>query len=117
MEALYTLKVMLGIAPDIKDEATDAKLGFALDNATEIIKNYCNIDEIPEGLGNTVVRMAVDLYRNERPGESDVPQGIKSVTTGDTSTSFAVTETNGYAESLLRNYKAQLNRYRRVAFR
>jgi hypothetical protein len=60
--------------------------------------------------------MAVDLYRNEHPGESDVPQGIKSVTTGDTSTSFAITETNGYAESLLRNYRGQLNRYRRVVF-
>jgi hypothetical protein len=116
MEALYTLKVMLGIDTAQNDEATDAKLGFVLDNVMEIVRNYCNIDEIPKGLENTVVRMAVDLYRNERPGETDVPQGVKSVTTGDTSTSFGITETEGYAESLLRDYKAQLNRYRRVVF-
>jgi hypothetical protein len=116
MEALDTLKVMLGIDTATEDKAADAKLGFVLDDAREIIRNYCNIDEIPEGLGNTLVRMAADIYRNEHPGEPDVPQGVKSVTTGDTSTSFGVTETNGYAESLLRNYRGQLNRYRRVAF-
>jgi hypothetical protein len=112
MEALDTLKLLLGI----EGSEQDAKLQFTLDNAREIVLNYCNIDEIPEGLNNTVVRMAVDIYRNEHPGESDVPQALKSVTTGDTSTSFSITETNGYAQSLLRNYKSQLNRYRRVVF-
>jgi hypothetical protein len=111
MEALDTLKVLLGMDTTTENETIDTRLEFVLNNAREIVMNYCNIREIPEGLENTVVRMAVDLYRNEHPGESDVPQEIKSVTTGDTSTSFAVTETNGYAESLLRNYRGQLNRF------
>ena len=56
-----------------------------------------------------------DIYRNEQMGSVEVPQSVSSVTVGDTSTSF---KTSGaeFSESIMKNYKAVLNRYRRVEF-
>lgn len=112
IETVDKLKSLLGV----KEEEKTIHLEFALDNAEEAVKNYCHIDTIPEGLSMTLLRMAMDIYRNERLGEAEVPQAVKSISMGDTSTSFGVTETTGYAESLLRDYKKQLNPYRRVVF-
>lgn len=107
------LKSLLGITGDEKD----VLVGFAIENAEETVKNYCHIEEVPEGLSNTVIRMAMDIYRKEQPGESETPLAVKSISEGDTSTSFGTPETGGYAESVLKDYKIQLNRYRRVVFR
>lgn len=106
------LKSLLGI----KEEDKTIYAEFALDHAEETVKNYCHINTIPEGLTMTVLRMAMDVYRNERLGEVEIPQAVKSISMGDTSTSFGITETPGYAESLLRDYKKQLNPYRKVVF-
>lgn len=111
-EKVEKLKTLLGI----KGEEKDVYAEFALDSAEETIKNYCHIGEVPAGLHTTMMRMAMDIYRNERYGESGVPQTVKSVSEGDTSTSFGTVETGGYAESVLKCYKAQLNRYRKVVF-
>ena len=53
---LDKLKLLLGI----KDDSKDAILEFTLDRVEEIIKNYCNITEIPEELNTTVLSMAMD---------------------------------------------------------
>ena len=89
---------------------------FALQDAEETVKNYCNLEEIPKGLEHTVMRMAMDLYRNEQFGDSTVPMAVKSISEGDTSTSFGTIESSGYAQTLLKNYQKQLNRYRKVGF-
>ena len=62
------------------------------------------------------MRMAMDLYRNEQFGDSAVPMAVKSISEGDTSTSFGTIESSGYAQTLLKNYQKQLNRYRKVGF-
>lgn len=111
MDKLKTLKALLGITGNEKD----ALLNFALSNVEEMVKNYCNIKAIPKGLQNTVIRMAMDLYRNEQPGGDIVPVAVKSISAGDTSTSFGAVESD-FSQSVLKNYKAQLNRYRRVDF-
>lgn len=107
------LKLLLGISGG----KSDALVEFALDSVEETVKNYCHIDSVPEGLSATVLRMAMELYRNEQPGEGSVPQAVKSIGAGDTSTSFGNVETTGYSETLLKNYKSQLNRYRKVVRR
>jgi hypothetical protein len=101
------LKELLGITSDDKNFA----LQFCLDNTTEAILNYCNLEELPAGLENTAYRMAMDLYRGENFG-SVAPDGglIASQSEGDTSVSFRVNET--FTKSLLKNYYSQLNRYR-----
>lgn len=110
------LKALLGLTDAEIDAATVASVEFALANAEEVVKNYCHIDEIPQGLSNTVLRMAMDIYRNEQPGSVEVPQAVSSVKIGDTTTSFKTSSTE-YAESIMKNYKAVLNRYRKVEFR
>lgn len=105
------LKILLGIA----DSDKDVLIGFSLKSAEEVIKNYCHIEEIPEGLSATILRIAMDIYRNEQPGSSSVPMAVQSITEGDSSTSFGTAQESViYAETLLKNYKKQLNRYRRV---
>lgn len=112
LELLGKLKTSLGI----QGEEKDGELKLCLEEAEEIAVNYCNLSEHPDGLKNTVVRMAVDIYRNEQPGDNMVPLAVKSISEGDTSTSFGTVQVSGYAESVLKDYKNQLNRYRKVCF-
>ena len=63
---LGRLKQLLGI--DEGDTSKDVSLSFVISDVEEIIKNYCHIEEVPDGLLNTAYRMAIDLYRNEKPG-------------------------------------------------
>lgn len=101
------LKELLGITGDDKNFA----LQFCLDNTTEAILNYCNLEELPGGLQNTAYRMAMDLYRGENFGSTASSSGlINSQSEGDTSVSYRVDET--FAKSLLKNHYSQLNRYR-----
>ena len=87
----------------------------AFENAEDTVRNYCHIDEIPAGLETTVLRMAMDIYRNEHMGSADIPQTVSSVQIGDTTTSFK-TSAAEFSESLMKNYKPVLNRYRKVVF-
>lgn len=114
MADISILKQLLGFAEDNTEK--DVLVTFAQENAEELVKNYCHIEEIPEGLSKTVLRIAMDIYRNEQPGGSEVPQAVKSVSVGDTTTSFGTAESQGHSESILKDYKRQLNRYRKVGF-
>ena len=106
------VKKLLGI----KDNEQDVLVEFALDNASEIIKNYCNIKSVPTELNLTMIRMGIDLYRNEKLGSSDTPRNITGVTIGDTSTSFGDISSD-YSETVLKNYTKVLNRSRKVTFK
>ena len=99
---LSKLKQLLGI--DLEDTSKDVPLNFAMDNVQEVINNYCHTAEIP--------------WRNENFGESTATQGsVSSISEGDTSVSFNQTADVSYQDSLLKNYRAVLNRYRKVAWR
>lgn len=111
---LATLKSLLGIG--IQDNSKDIPLEFALDNTEEIIKNYCNIDEVPAELHTTHIRMAMDLYRMEQPGEEDTPLIETSVKEGDTTVNYSKVHTSEYMGSILKDYKKNLNRFRKVGF-
>lgn len=114
MLTLEKLKLLLGIS----GEQQDALLEFVLDDVTEMILAYCNIEELPKGLETTAYRMAIELYRNENLGNEDAATGsISSLSEGDTSTSFNSFVSEGYKDSLLKDYRKVLNRYRRVVFR
>ena len=108
---LKKIKGLLGISEN--DTSQDTSLEFILDDVTETILNYCGLKELPAGLTNTAYRMAMDLYRYDRPGDSSVPVSVASISEGDTSTSFtsAADALNG---SLLKDYQGQLNRYRKL---
>lgn len=108
------LKELLGI----EDESKDVILEFVIADVEETIKNYCYVDEMPDGLQNTGYRMAMDLYRNENIGSESAAVGsVSSITEGDTSTSFRQYVDDNFKDTVLKNYKSSLNRYRKVVWR
>jgi hypothetical protein len=114
MIELMKFKKLLGL--EASDASKDLPLQFALDDTQDIILNYCNLSELPKALETTAYRMAIDLYRNEAPGEESTPLGVvSSISVGDTSTSFKSTTTE-FKDHLLKDYKSQLKRFRKVTF-
>lgn len=108
---LGKLKDLLGISKE--EVSQDPQLTFILEDVEEMVKNHCHIRSVPDGLVNTCYRMAVDLYRHERLGEESAPVTVSSISEGDTKTSFS--SASGVLQgSILKNYKAQLNRYRKT---
>lgn len=107
------LKQLLGIP--LEETEQDGALQFVLDDVTETIVNYCNLKKMPTGLVNTGYRMAIDLYRCDRPGIGSAPMGIASVSEGGTSTSFT-SAADALTGGVLKDYKAQLNRFRRLSW-
>lgn len=110
---LNKLKGLLGIPGD--DMSQDIPLQFVMDDVEETIRNYCNLDAVPGGLVNTSYRMAMDLYRYDRPGDADAPVTVASISEGDTSTSF-ISAADALFGGVLRDYQGQLNRYRKLGW-
>lgn len=112
---LNELKKYLGIK--IEDITKDTTLKLIISDVEETITNYCNIEEVPTGLLNTSYRIAVDLYRNENLGNEETALGsVSSISVGDTSTSFKQSVDDNFKDSILKNYKPQLNRYRKLVW-
>ena len=112
---LEKLKMLLGIT----DEEQDGVLSFILDTVTDMVLNYCNLDEIPQRLENIVVRMAADQYRSEGYGQAAAPQVAQSVMRGDVTVNYGSGNNGNTAEitggkSILDDYRAQLNAFRRL---
>ena len=105
------LKELLGISQ--ADGRKDMSLQFIMDYVDEIVTNYCNLPEVPNGLTATCYRMAVDLYRAAGIGEADAPLFVSSLKEGDTTTSFG-SMLSMLSDGVLNNYKTQLNRYRKL---
>ncbi|WP_270943109.1 hypothetical protein [Romboutsia lituseburensis] len=108
------LKSLLGIEESNKEK--DSSIQFCLEDAYEVISNYCNTDGVAEGLYNTLFRIAIDLYRHENIGSEESSLGsVSSISEGDTSVSYRSSNSE-FKESLLKDYKKQLNRYRKLVF-
>ena len=106
------LKSLLGIAED--DTSKDINIKFSLEDAYETIQNYCHTEGVNKGLYNTMFRMAIDLYRNENIGSEESSMGVvSSISEGDTTVSYK-NPASDFKESLLKNYKIQLTRYRKI---
>lgn len=108
---LQRLKELLGIPGE--DDSQNTALLFIMENTEDIMLNYCNLEELPEKLVTTAYRMAIDLYRYERPGEGEGQVMVSSVTEGDTATSFQSMD-EVLKESVLKAYRTQLNRFRKL---
>ena len=114
LEQQEKLQKLLDItAPDSNITFT---LEFILEDVNEIVKSYCNITEIPSALNNTVIKMAIDMYRRQGLGSEETPLGsISSITEGDVSISYRSNATE-IKDSLLTNYKSQLSKYRKLVW-
>ena len=112
MTQLEKLKKLLGLEDDNKDFA----LGFCIARVKDSIKNYCHITEVPVELENVVLSVAMDLYRAENLGAAEASQTVKSITVGDTTTSFQSGGGKEYLEGFLKDFRAQLEPFRRVGW-
>lgn len=108
---LERIKELLGVSKD--DTSQDVPLQFVLDIVEETVLNYCNLEELPNRVIGTCYRMAIDLYRYEKPSDAGGPIRVASITEGDTSTSFGLLG-DILRGTILKDYKGQLNRYRRM---
>ena len=104
---------------------SDVILQFILDTVEEKILNYCNIEEIPDGLENTAYMMCIDEYGTKVSSGGSITSGdsgeVKKITTGDTTVEFNTSSSTGDSGStrsidVVDKFKKQLQRYRKVVF-
>jgi len=112
------------------NEAKDGwVIGFVIDKVTNLIKNECNISEIPDGLYQIAVDMVCGEFLKAKKASGDLggfaaelnSAALQKESQGDTSFSWAVDKTQSAEERLdsliahLLNYgKPQLLRFRRL---
>jgi len=103
----------------------DRLIELFVETAIQGIVNYCNVRELPRELMHTAAQMAATLFKNERVAAAVAEQGgtaaagqISSITEDGRTVTFATDRTAAAsvtitAESLLRRYEKEMNRYRR----
>jgi len=104
-------------------------LSFSAQKAQNTVKNDCNVAEVPEGLTNIAVDMAVGEFLAAKKAFApddldglDLECAVKQIQTGDTNTVFATGEGSLTAEQrldaflnyLLTNGREQFSCYRRI---
>ena len=118
----------------IKDEAiTELDIQLAVNEVEEVIKNYCNIDTIPDALKFTWANMAVDLIRYQYESNIGADDALAGIDVSDVSnlkigdTQIALQGNNSERSKILKshrpnldqivmNNKEQLNRFRRMVW-
>ncbi len=108
---LEKLKLLLGK----EDASQDSALLFALETVEELIKNYCNLDQLPPRLANTKIHMAADFYKNGSLGQAEAMEA-QSVTRGDVTVTYgsrAAGSSTG-EQNLLGDYRGQLQTFRKL---
>ncbi len=108
----------------------DLAISFAIDKVTNLIKNNCNIAEVPEGLYEQAIDMACGEYllMLKATGQSigtiidNLPKAIKAVTEGDTKIDFAISDTTNQEAmfqtliNYLLNNRTNFARFRRLVW-
>jgi hypothetical protein len=122
MTALEIVVTKLG------DNTNPALCKLATEEVEQAIKNYCNIDKVPDELKFVWANMAIDLIRYEKAVKGNDTEDISiadvaSISMGDTSINLGGGGANSAKKShipnldqIVMNNKAQLNRYRRMVW-
>jgi hypothetical protein len=118
----------------IKNEAiTELDIQLAINEVEEVIKNYCNIDTIPDALKFTWANMSVDLVRYQYESNISADDVLAGIDANDISnlkigdTQIALQGNNSERSKILKshrpnldqivmNNKQQLNRFRRMVW-
>ena len=104
-------------------EGDEFALTFSVEKVTNTIKNDCNVSEIPDGLINIAVDMAVGEFLTVKKTFSpndiaglDLDYAVKQLQEGDKNTVFATGEGSLTAEQRLNNLLNYLLTYGRDEF-
>jgi len=92
-------------------DSYDKNIEFAYDYAESIIKNYCNVTEIPEELEKTLIDMACEMFRCCGYGEEGVGGVVKQLKEGDVSVSFGSADESSLLD--IKKFEKQLMKFRR----
>ncbi len=107
----------------------DVIVAFSIQKVENTIKNDCNVPEIPDGLENIAIDMAVGEFLTAKktftPDDItglDLDYAVKQIQTGDTNTVFATGDAsstpeqrlNAFLNYLLSNGRDQFSCYRRL---
>lgn len=97
---------------ELRAEEDLATMDFAAGRSEEMMKAYCNIDELPEELLGTGVALAGMLLDS---GAAATPsQKAKSIKEGDVSITFQEEGHGADQGKLLECFKVELDRWRRM---
>lgn len=104
------IKLVLGISDNSKDGLID----YYIKSVTNDVKNYCNLNSIPEWLEMFIQKKVISILKYE----FNAHKGIKSILEGDTKLEFAI-EGNGEESkiySLNDNDRKELRNFRKIKF-
>lgn len=129
-----TVSDIISAKIDPKITPTPEAIELAIYEIEQVIRNYCLIPTVPEALKFTVANMAIDLlvYQNEVTKDTSIQDlneldlsDVASVKVGDTTIDISekmsgnarkriLNSHTNYLDSIVLNYKQQLNRFRRL---
>lgn len=114
----YLEQVLNIVKRKLSDPPADDDLLLGIMEIGQFIMSYCNLTVIPNDLMFVHANMVIDFYEIQRKSESDEDtQTVSSVKEGDVTVQFGTAKTalrEGITESLLFNYKDQLNKFRKL---
>ena len=107
----------------VMKDGDEVILTFSVEKVTNTIKNDCNVSEIPDGLMNIAIDMAVGEFLTVKKTFSpnditglDLDYAVKQLQEGDKNTVFATGEGSLTAEQRLNNFLNHLLTYGRDEF-
>lgn len=113
---------LISFGYELKD-GDDVIIAFSVQKVENTIKNDCNVPEIPDGLENIAIDMAVGEFLTAKktftPDDItglDLDYAVKQIQTGDTNTVFATGEASSTPEQRLNSFLNYLLSYGRDQF-
>ncbi len=111
----------------------ESDIRIAIDEIEDVIKNYCNIKEVPEALKYTWANMTVDLVRYQYTMDMGEDNDLDDINLSDISnlkigdTQISLQGNNSIKSRILKghypnldnivlNYRNQLNKFRRMVW-
>ena len=120
---LDRVKIRLQSFGYVMKDGDEVILIFSVEKVTNTIKNDCNVSEIPDGLMNIAIDMAVGGFLTVKKTFSpndiaglDLDYAVKQLQEGDKNTVFATGEGSLTAEQRLNNLLNYLLTYGRDEF-
>ncbi len=95
--------------PESQERTARRYIGRAVDK----ILIYCNREDLPDRLMNTVVQIAEDMMRSDRIVEEE--KEVAGITRGDTAISYHTGNENRQAAiDFMKNYEKTLNHFKKM---
>lgn len=111
MNLVQTVRMLLGSA-----SPSNEVVKFWVESTKSMILNYCNLETLPDELNTLVVEITTLRIQSNSQGVGKGTRVVASVTDGSQSVSYSNVGQKSITsdEDILNNYKAQLNRFRRL---